>query len=112
MGVAEGTITNTGIGDAVSSIEQTISVSSDFLFSTHGDIYIVDEQGRESHVPNFDSSFVKGDAPYGICVPCDWRYPQEYVSIIKAYPAFKDWAGDINEQDWYTEDKAESGKVY
>lgn len=112
LGVAEGTITNTGIGDAVSSIEQTISVSSDFLFSTHGDIYIVDEQGRESHVPNFDSSFVKGDAPYGICVPCDWRYPQEYVSIIKAYPAFKDWAGDINEQDWYTEDKAESGKVY
>lgn len=112
LGVAEGTITNTGIGDAVSSLEQTISVSSDFLFSTHGDIYIIDEQGRESHIPNFDSSFVKGDAPYGICVPGDWRYPQEYVSIIKAYPAFKDWAGDVNEQDWYTEDKAESSKVY
>lgn len=110
LGVAEGTITNTGIGDAVSTVEQTISVESDFLFTTHGDIYIVDEQGRESHIPNFDATFVNGLPPYGICVPCDWKYPQEYVSVIKAYPSFEDWAGDVNEQDWYT--KADESKIY
>lgn len=114
LGVEAGVLANTDPEeDVVGTIyEQTISVNKDFLFTTHGDIYIIDEKGRESHLPNFDSNFIKGGAPYGICVPCDWKYPREYVSIIKAYPSFIYWAGDVSQQDWYTEDKAVTNNIY
>lgn len=114
LGVEAGTITNTSTDYTIVNnvVEENIDVEEGFLFTEHGDIYVVDGQGRESHVPNFDSSFVKGDAPYGICVPCDWKYPKEYNSIITAYPMFVYWAGDVNEQDWYTIDKAIANNVY
>lgn len=112
FGVEEGTIVNTGITSSTTVVEQTISVDEGFLFTTHGDFYIVDEQGRESHIPTFDATFNSGDAPYGICVPYDWKYPREYVSVINAYPTFVDWAGDVNVQDWYTTDKADANSIY
>ena len=112
FGVEEGTIVNTGITSSTTVVEQTISVDEGFLFTTHGDFYIVDEQGRESHIPTFDATFNLGDAPYGICVPYDWKYPREYVSVINAYPTFVDWAGDVNVQDWYTTDKADANSIY
>lgn len=112
FGVEEGSIVNTGISSSATIVEETISVNDGFLFTTHGDIYIMDEEGRESHIPNFDTTFKPGDAPYGICVPCNWRYPKEYVSIITAYPNFVDWAGDVTVQDWYTLDKADTNSIY
>lgn len=114
LGVEAGTITNTSTDYTVVSkvVEETIDVEEGFLFTQHGDIYVVDAQGRESHIPNFDSTFSEGGAPYGICVPCDWKYPKEFISIITAYPTFVYWAGDVNVQDWYTTDKAIANNVY
>ena len=114
FGVNAGTITNTSSDFTITNkiVEENINVGTEFLFTKDGDFYIVDDQGRESHIPNFDSSFKSGDAPYGICVPCDWKYPLEYVSIIKAYPSFVYWAGDVTKQDWYTADKAVTNSVF
>lgn len=114
LGVEAGTITNTSSDYTIvdNVVEETITVEDGFLFTDDADIYIVDEKGRESHIPNFDKSFTKGGAPYAICVPYDWKYPREFISIITAYPPFVYWAGDVNEQDWYTADKAVLNNVY
>lgn len=114
LGVEAGVLANTSPqSEVVGKVcEQEIAVNEGFLFTAHGDFYIVDEQGRESHIPTFDATFNNGDAPYGICVPYDWKYPKEFVSIIEAYPTFEDWAGDVTVQDWYTADKAITNSVY
>lgn len=43
-----------------------------------------------------------GEPPYAIIIPQSFRYPLERVSIVTAYPTFKQWAQDINQAtDWY-----------
>lgn len=114
LGVEAGLLANTNPQSDVKGkiCEQKISVNDGFLFVKHGDFYIVDEQGRESHIPTFDATFTPGLPPYGICVPEDWRYPREYTSVIDAYPAFKDWAGDVTKQNWYTAENSDANNVY
>ncbi|MCR4602703.1 MAG: LruC domain-containing protein [Prevotella sp.] len=44
----------------------------------------------------------KGDPPYGIIIPIEFGYPEEYVPINKAYLNFIQWAEDRNSaKDWY-----------
>lgn len=46
---------------------------------------------------------VKGDPPFAIIVPLNFRYPLEGYRITKAYTEFLNWARDINQSNnWYT----------
>lgn len=36
-----------------------------------------------------------------LCLPGDWIWPTEWTRIDAAYPAFKDWVKDVNENEWY-----------
>ncbi len=46
---------------------------------------------------------VNGRYTWAVCVPDVFVYPQEGVTITKAYPDFAAWAADRNtNQDWYT----------
>ncbi len=45
-----------------------------------------------------------GDQPFGIIVPEDFKYPQERVSVLEAYPQFATWAQDRTKATtWYLE---------
>lgn len=104
FGKSSGTIINTGAYEDeqhVDSQEEIIQVDEGFLFSEHGDIYIVDYQNREAHIPTFTEGFHLGDAPYAICVPTTWKYPREWQSIIAAYPDFATWAEKNTNKDWF-----------
>lgn len=99
-----GIIINTGVDvNNLAPVERIIDVAEGFLFSQHGDIYIVDYQNREAHISKFTNGFQPGDAPYGILVPITWKYPKEWVKITTAYPEFAAWAGgDDTASGWYT----------
>jgi hypothetical protein len=44
----------------------------------------------------------KGEPPYAIIVPVEFKYPIEKTSIIEAYPNFSIWAKDITRpNNWY-----------
>lgn len=104
FGQQSGVIINTGVDvNDLAPVERIIDVEEGFLFSQHGDIYIVDYQNREAHISKFTNGFQTGDAPYGILVPTTWKYPKEWVKITTAYPEFATWAaGDDNASGWYT----------
>ncbi|MBO5381959.1 MAG: DUF4842 domain-containing protein [Bacteroides sp.] len=104
FGQPSGIIINTGaqVNNLASITHAPITVDSGFLFSQHGDIYIVDSQHREAHLPQFTEGFQPGDAPYGILVPANWKYPKEWINIATAYPEFAAWAGgDDTASGWY-----------
>lgn len=53
--------------------------------------------------PSSVKSENKGEAvtaPLMICVPGDWEWPKERVSIETAYPDFKKWVTDSSNSDW------------
>ena len=104
FGQQSGIIINTGVDvNNLAPVEKIINVAEGFLFSQHGDIYIVDYQNREAHISKFTNDFQPGDAPYGILVPITWKYPKEWVKITTAYPEFAAWAGgDDTASGWYT----------
>lgn len=44
----------------------------------------------------------KGEAPHGIMIPNDFKYPLEGVCIKNAYPRFNEWGENmITSTDWY-----------
>ena len=47
-----------------------------------------------------DASLDTGYVPQMILVPGDWNWPRERVSIIDAYPGFKDWSGNAQNFNW------------
>lgn len=104
FGQQSGVIINTGVDvNNLAPVERIIDVAEGFLFSQHGDIYIVDYQNREAHISKFTVGFQPGNAPYGILVPITWKYPKEWVKITTAYPEFAAWAGgDDTASGWYT----------
>lgn len=52
-----------------------------------------------------------GEPPLAIIVPGDFDYPLEKISIVDAYPNFKNWAQNMAvDQDWYI--YPDEGKVY
>ena len=105
FGEDSGLIINTGahVNGKAPIQHDPITVDPGFLFSEHGDIYIVDYQHREAHLPQFTNDFQPGDAPYGILVPANWKYPKEWINIATAYPEFAAWVrGDDTASGWYT----------
>lgn len=70
------------------------------------DFYIVNEKTHtEIHTPRSQGQL--GAAPYAICIPHNWAWPKERVSIVRAYPRFTDYATSVESYvidvtDWYT----------
>lgn len=119
FGVEPGTLINTGIPadtEAKTATKEfvtvTVKVSDGFNITEHGDFYIVDEKGKEVHIPNFTPGFKKGNVPYAIRVASTtWKWAKERVSITEAYKGFEEWAQDaMKEPTWY--DSPVSGNVY
>lgn len=119
FGVEPGILINTGIpADTEAkiatkeSVTVTVKVSDGFSITEHGDFYIVDEKGKEVHIPNFTPGFKKGNVPYAIRVASTtWKWAKERVSITEAYKGFEEWAQDaMKEPTWY--DSPVSGNVY
>ena len=101
LGVAEGTIVNTGAATGTPSTV-TIEVGENFNLTNNGDFYISDGQ-REIHIPNFTTGFTLGDVPYALRIAqANWKWPKEQIQITEAYSGFADWAKDATQApDWY-----------
>lgn len=96
----------------VATATTTVEVGEDFEIG-NADFYITNGS-EQIHV----SSAVFKDAtgtipPYGVCIPCDWKYPAEWQCITKAYPKFAEFAKKKGTAtDWYkypSEDKDDDG---
>lgn len=104
LGVAAGTMVNTGNGTVVSSTtpKQTIGIGKGVSLKDNGDFYIVVDGKMEVHIPQYTTGFTKGDAPYAIQVPIKWKWPTEETRITDSYSGFAGWAEDVNANtDWY-----------
>lgn len=104
------------------------TVSEDWKASTdYGDIHIfTDQEGGNDH--QFDKNGPKGTwinavaapggenqikAPQILLLSPKWRWPKERVSILEAYPSFKNWIGNPGENDgWATDGQVSTDKLY
>lgn len=85
----------------------TWTVSESFSLTTNdiGGIFIeVDQNDGQKEVKTITIKPTgKGTdaAPQMILVPDGWYWPRERVSIIDAYPNFKNWSGNASISDWF-----------
>ncbi len=104
------------------------TVSEDWKASTdYGDIHIfTDQEGGNDQ--QFGKNGPKGTwinavaapggenqikAPQILLLSPKWRWPKERVSILEAYPSFKNWIGNPGENDgWATDGQVSTDKLY
>ena len=65
----------------------------------------IDDEAKELGKTTYYVSLPgKGQDPHAIAIPVKWSWPLEKVSVIAAYPKFRNWAQDmtnVKAQDWY-----------
>jgi hypothetical protein len=64
------------------------------------DIPIRVRQQNGENITYYELTAIKGKAPQKICVPVGTKWADEYVSITRAYPGFKDWATGESGINW------------
>jgi len=109
FGVAEETFVNTEPSQPLlPSISATYKVDKSLTIAQFlSDIYIknLTTGGIEVRIP------AQGEAPFALILPQDFNYPAERVSIISAYPLFKQWANDSSQYNQWT-NLYEDNKIY
>lgn len=114
MGVDGDSFVNTETINVTKLPECSIFRESDYyglekVTISRADFYIKNlRTGVEIHTPA--SQNLIGRAPMAICVPKEWKWSKERVSIVNSYKAFGAYASDMNvNRDWYL--YPEEGKV-
>ena len=116
FGTSVGTMINTGRGAGTKTPEaKTITIPTDATFESLKFSIVVTNSTDESKRSEVVSRATKGEAPQCLCVPGNWKWPKEGISIVDAYStkdhAFGDWAADSSQaSDWY--DYPVDGKIY
>lgn len=112
FGVELSTMVNTGRGGKISlPSSQSIQVNPDARFEDlRFSIKVTYSDGVSTNEVVSVPSTGTGRAPQYLCVPGQWKWPRESVSITSAYKgkngeeghSFVEWAGDSSKaQDWY-----------
>lgn len=102
LGVAAGTMVNTGNGTETSSTTPSKKILVGTSLKDNGDFYIVVDGTMEVHIPQYTAGFKNGDAPYAIQVPVKWQWPTERTYVTESYTNFASWVKDVNANtDWY-----------
>ncbi|MCQ2171798.1 MAG: DUF4842 domain-containing protein [Bacteroidales bacterium] len=86
-------------GETRAPVYKKITVKEDFAMSATdmGGFYVRSEE-RTATI----AAPGHGSVPYMICVPVDWKWPAEFISIVDAYPNFATWCGDHTKAtDWH-----------
>lgn len=107
LGVRRGALTNTYQKD-VEPVTVTCQKPLGFDFQTNAFKLLVkypDDEAKEFGKTTYYVSLPgKGQDPHAIAIPVKWSWPLEKVSVIAAYPKFRNWAQDmtnVKAQDWY-----------
>ena len=106
MGVEEGSFVNTETMNVTKRPECSIFRESDYygiekVSISRADFYIKNlRTGVEIHTPA--SQGLIGHAPMAICIPKEWKWSNERVSVVDSYREFGAYASDMNvNRDWY-----------
>jgi len=70
------------------------------------DLFDLTRFGRfdDTSVPSNNRYFKNADnLPWALKVNTQWRYPQEYIDVLWAYPTYEDWveSSGLEAQDWH-----------
>lgn len=64
----------------------------------------VPEHSEEIRLSEGGQAWGTGNAPYGVRIPEDWKWPKEFINVVNAYPDFATFATDASNttgQTWY-----------
>ncbi|MCR5679804.1 MAG: hypothetical protein K6G08_06300 [Prevotella sp.] len=96
QGKTEGMV-NTGITSKPAPVKFTTSEKYYNLIDIPITVRKTDNAGNVTY---YQLTAEMGGAPQKICVPIGTKWCDEYVSITKAYPKFKDWVEGENPFNW------------
>jgi len=100
FGVATNIMVNTGLEAPKGASKDAVTFTTAQPYEHLIEIPIVVRKQDGQYVDYFELTSIKGQAPQKICVPIGTKWCDEYVSITKAYPKFKDWVEGENPFDW------------
>ena len=107
LGAQRSTLVNTSQQDAAPVTVSCVKPAG-FDFQTNAFVLVVkypadeaEDYGKETYTVSLPTT---GQDPHAVAIPGNWAWPKEKVSIISAYPKFREWAQDVTNQDafdWY-----------
>ena len=74
----------------------------------------VPEHSEEIRLSEGGQAWGAGNAPYGVRIPGDWKWPKEFINVVNAYPDFATFATDASNttgQTWYKNNNVVAGSV-
>ncbi len=86
-------LTNVPAGDPL-----TIAVDENFSMTDHKFSITVEGNGDSRSITMGNET---GKAPMMLCLPGTWAWPKERHHIYVAYPLFKSWIQNSNENEWW-----------
>lgn len=86
-------LTNVPAGDPL-----TIVVDENFSMTNHKFSITVEGNGDSRSITMGNET---GKAPMMLCLPGAWAWPKEHTQIYDAYPMFRSWVQNSNENEWY-----------
>ncbi len=86
-------LTNVPAGDPL-----TIVVDENFSMTNHKFSITVEGNGDSRSITMGNET---GKAPMMLCLPGAWAWPKEHTQIYEAYPMFRSWVKDSNDNEWY-----------
>lgn len=86
-------LTNVPAGDPL-----TIVVDENFSMTNHKFSITVEGNGDSRSITMGNET---GKAPMMLCLPGAWAWPKEHTQIYEAYPMFRSWVQNSNENEWY-----------
>lgn len=104
FGVSTTTLVNTGQGADIPAVTSDLfTVSEDFSMSTHAQYFNIVVTNREGNLSTSISvPDQAGATPQAFLIADpDWKWPEERVSILEAYPDFAEWIANHSADSWY-----------
>lgn len=104
FGVSTTTLVNTGQGVDIPPVTSDLfTVSEDFSMSTHAQYFNIVVTNREGNLSTSISvPDQAGATPQAFLIADpDWKWPEERVNILDAYPDFAEWIANHSADSWY-----------
>ncbi len=76
----------------------TIVVDENFSMTNHKFSITAEGNGDSRSITMGNET---GKAPMMLCLPGAWAWPKEHTQIYEAYPMFRSWVQNSNDNEWY-----------
>lgn len=99
LGAEHGAMVNTDAGANAYPIDIIIDKNGNDYTKLRLALYVPAQYGNAEYEIRLSGA---GEAPYGVIIPTDWKWPKERVNVMTAYPDLQQFIEGNATIDWYS----------